>query len=106
MIYAGAAFEYSLTFNDPSGAVIDLSATPLRVQIKPTQAGLVLLELTTANGKLRIDPANPASIIMRMEAADTAALLPPGTPQGQVWFTLCALDSMTHMLDGTFTTSA
>lgn len=73
--------EQGTTFTQPfvwketaSGPVINLTGYTARMQIRPTLADTnILLDLTTANGKLAIDGPN-GKVTIQLTATETAAL--------------------------------
>jgi hypothetical protein len=73
-IEQGSTFTYTLTLNDESGVAVDLEGYTARMQMRRTvQSSDVLLELTTANGRIVLTPAT-GSITLEVDAVTTAAL--------------------------------
>lgn len=73
-IEQGATFDPSLTWRDQNGALIDLSGFAARMQVRATvEDAIVLLEATSANGKLVVGGAS-GTITFNVPAVETAAL--------------------------------
>lgn len=73
-IEAGATFNLSLTYEDERGQAVDLTGYTGRMQLRESAtAATVVIELTTANGRLSIDIPN-GQINLTVAAADTTGL--------------------------------
>jgi hypothetical protein len=70
----GSTFNLTLTYKDQRGYVIDLSGYSARMQLRTSAASnTVVLDLTTANGRIAID-GTAGKISLLIAAADTAGL--------------------------------
>lgn len=56
-IRQGATFQIALAYRDPDGKPIDLSGFSAQMQIRDRVGGRVLAELSSANGRITIEPA-------------------------------------------------
>lgn len=73
-IYRGSAFDEIFEFKDESGALINFTGFSARMQARLTPASNnVLLDVSTANGKLTLGGAL-GTLSMTLSAAETAAL--------------------------------
>lgn len=85
--YQGAEFREALNWTDSDGNQIDLTGYTARMQVRKTvDSEDVLLELTTANGRIDLTPVvGPPeyNVLLVVEAADTAAL--QATPFDRKW---------------------
>ena len=73
-IEQGATFKQALLVQAPGGMPMDLAGATARMQLRPSVASdTVLLELTTANGRLTIDAAQ-GRIDMLVQATETNTL--------------------------------
>lgn len=70
----GSTFNLTLVYKDQRGYVIDLTGYSARMQLRSSVASsAVVLDLTTANGRISIDGA-AGKISLLIAAADTAGL--------------------------------
>lgn len=70
----GSTFNLTLTYKDQRGYVIDLTGYSARMQMRSAvTSNTVAMELTTANGRIAIDPLL-GKITLQIAAADTATL--------------------------------
>ena len=75
-IYQGATFRKRLTWRTPSKAPIDLTGCTARMQVREDyESPLPLLEMTTENGGITIDPVEMGVLHLYISDADTAACL-------------------------------
>lgn len=72
-IEQGSAFRRVLTYRDENGALVDLTGYSARMQIRATTEGSLLVELTTANGRIALGGAG-GTITLAIDAVTTAAL--------------------------------
>jgi hypothetical protein len=72
VLYQGATFRLSLLVrNKTTGAPVDLTGHTARMQVRPTvDSSTVLIEATTANGKIVISPL-AGSIVVTIPASET-----------------------------------
>jgi len=68
----GDDFSRQFVCKDAAGAVNDLTGCALKMQIRDTETGSVLLELSTENGKIDLTPESGLFVI-KFAAADTAS---------------------------------
>jgi hypothetical protein len=74
IIEQGATFNRSVTYLQANGTPYDITGYSARMQIRSTYGGTLLLDLTTANGRLVID--GPAGrITISIDAVTTASLV-------------------------------
>ena len=75
-IYQGATFRKRLTWRTPSKVPIDLTGCTARMQVREDYGSpLPLLELTTENGGVTIDPVETGVLHLYLSDADTSACL-------------------------------
>ena len=75
VIEQGATFDRSLTYKDPAGTPLNLTGYTARMQIRSgVSSPTVLLELTSANGRLVIDPL-VGGITIYLEPVDTEGVM-------------------------------
>lgn len=75
-IYRGATFRKKLRWSAPSKAPIDLTGCIVRMQVREEyESPLPLLELTTENGGITIDPEEVGVMHFYISDADTSACL-------------------------------
>lgn len=73
-IYCGATFRKRLTWKSPAGTPIDLSGCTARMQIRAeVESPAVLLELTTANGRIALGGV-AGTVDLLITDEDTAAI--------------------------------
>jgi len=74
-IYQGSNFSQELTFlQSAGGAPLDLTGLAVRMQIRKTKAAsAVMIELTTANGRL-VSGGALGTVTMQLNAEETATL--------------------------------
>ena len=75
-LYRGQTFRTRLTWRTSSGAPVDLTGCKVRMQVREDyESPLPLLELTTENGGVTIDPVEMGVLHLYLSDADTAACL-------------------------------
>lgn len=72
-IYQGQTFDDIVTLTDDADVPLDLTSWGARMQIREYRGSPILLELTTANGRIVLDALG--QITFNVAAADTSALL-------------------------------
>lgn len=99
-IYQGATWSQNITWrNGLSRALIDVSGYSARMQVRSdVSAAAVLVELTTANGRITLGGIN-GKITLALSAAETAALA-PGTYVYDL--ELVVASEVTRVLQGNF----
>jgi hypothetical protein len=70
----GATFERPFTIANDYGQPTDLTGHTFRMQIRATIEGAVVLELTTANGRIPIEDAEAGKFKILLTATETASL--------------------------------
>lgn len=73
-IEQGATFSFSVTRKDKVGTPIDLSGYTARMQIRQAQGAEIIIEASTANGKLNIPIGADGTVFVKLSATDTAKL--------------------------------
>ena len=75
-LYRGQTFRARLTWRTSSGAPVDLTGCKVRMQVREDyESPLPLLELTTENGGIAIDPVEVGVLQLYISDADTSAAL-------------------------------
>ena len=75
-IYQGATFRKRLAWLNPDRTPIDLTGCTARMQVREDyESPLPLLELTTENGGITIDPVNTGVLHLYISDVGTAACL-------------------------------
>jgi len=73
-IEQGSTLNLAMTWNDSSGAAINLTGYTARMQVRPAvESNVTLLSLTTENGRIALGGA-AGTITLTVSATDTAAL--------------------------------
>ena len=73
-IRQGSTFLQNLVWKDSEGVLVDLTGYVARMQIRPAICSeTVIIELTTANGRITLGGSTGA-ITLEIDAADTAAI--------------------------------
>ena len=75
-LYRGQTFRTRLTWRTSSGAPVDLTGCKVRMQVREDyESPLPLLELTSENGGIAIDPVEVGALQLYISDADTSAAL-------------------------------
>lgn len=84
-IFQGAYWEQTLLWKDADDVPVDLTGYDARMQIrKKLTSAEPVIELTVTNGRIILDPTVGYNILLKIAAADTAAL--PATPSDHRWY--------------------
>lgn len=76
-ILQGANFALPVVYADAANAPVNLSGFTIKMQVRPTKSSTqVLVELSTANGRVVITDAAAGKFRLALTAAETAALNP------------------------------
>lgn len=76
VIDQGATLSRTVTWKDSAKTPINLTGYSARMQVRPeTASTIVIIELTTANGRIALGGAL-GTVTMTVSAADTSALVP------------------------------
>lgn len=75
VIKTNVCFDEEYCWRDELGAVYDLSAAGAKMQIRDAATGALIIELTTANGRIVLGATDP-NIKLHIEETDLAALVP------------------------------
>jgi len=101
----GASFRRKLTLKTDDGDRVDLTGYLARMQVRSSlEATAVIVELTSANGRIEIDGAD-GEILLKLTAAETAAL-----PSGAYLYDLELVsssdpDDVQRLIEGRFVVS-
>lgn len=80
-VLQGASFALPMQYADDTGTPVNLAGYTAKMQVRPAKASpTVLVELSTANGKLVITDAAAGKLRAALTATETAALSP--NPKG------------------------
>ena len=72
----GATFSFVWSWEDSEGVKVDLSTfAGIRMQVRKNYGGTLIVELTTANGRITID--SNEDVTLQLTATETTTL-PPG----------------------------
>lgn len=72
-IYQGSSFSKVITWRDGANNVMNLTGYTARMQIRQRLTGDILIELTTANGRISLG-GTAGTITLEISAADTSAI--------------------------------
>lgn len=76
-VLQGANFALPIQYADDAGVPVNLAGYTAKMQVRPAKASpTVLVELSTANGKLVITDAAAGKLRAQLTATETAALSP------------------------------
>ena len=103
VIYENATFELPLVWGPKGGSPYDLTGWSAVAQIRPSaDSSVVLSEMSTANGRITIDPL-AGKITLKLQPADTDMKWDKGvwdlkviTPAGDEYFLLTGGVSVIH----------
>lgn len=77
VIEQGATYSHNIYWKSPSGVAIDLTGATAKMQLRSSvDSPIVILELSSANGRITIDPLL-GKISLNVSSTDTT-LLPAG----------------------------
>jgi hypothetical protein len=71
VVEQGTTWRYAMDIKDAGGIPVDLSARSGEMHVRRTPKSPLILELTTANGRILI---TPGKIELRLDPADTSPL--------------------------------
>lgn len=101
-IEQGATFSLRITYEDSSGAAVDLTAYTARMSVRRGPTSAEVVSLTTENSRIALG-GTEGTVTLSMTAAETAAL-----PAGEYVYDLELVSggSVTRLLEGRCTIKA